>query len=85
MRKNAYIRAALKSAGITRLQYDGFWPKSDKQNAKITIFENTLKALGFVRREGIRSMEYHYTKEDESVTIKYRFGDKSYNAFWINN
>lgn len=82
--KHAYLRAAMKAAGIPRLHLGGFWPKTEEQDEKITIVVAMLKGMGFERIEGSMAGEYIYNKGDESITVNNRFGADGLRAFWFN-
>jgi len=85
MAKNTYIRAAMKAAGIRRTSYNGYWPRTAEGDAKISVFLETLKSLGFERTKSPQADEYEFifSKEDEKVTVNYRFGALGYSAFWL--
>jgi hypothetical protein len=82
--KHAYLRAAMKAAGIQRLHLGGFWPKTEEQDEKITIVVAMLKGMGFERIEGSKGGEYVYTKGDESITVNNLAGRDGLRAFWLN-
>lgn len=81
--KHAYLRAAMKAAGIQRLHLGGFWPKTEEQNEKASTVLAMLKGMGFERTEGNMAGEYVYTKDDESITFHHRFGERGLQAFWL--
>jgi hypothetical protein len=82
--KHAYLRAAMKAAGIKRLHLGGFWPKTPEQNKQVTIFTDMLTGMGFDCKYTGNTNELLYTKDDESVIVNIRFGKLGLQAFWLN-
>lgn len=81
--KHAYLRAAMKAAGIKRLHLGGFWPKTEEQDKQVTVVIDMLEGMGFIRLKN-DTHEFTFTKDDESITVNTRFGKLGLMAFWLN-